>query len=65
MEFITESEGMALSEVLNTLRSLSSNVSTLTQSVSTLASEFNLFKWVVPIIVTIGMAVVAIIVAIK
>lgn len=65
IEFITESEGMALSEVLNTLRSLSSNVSTLTQSVSALAGEFNLFKWVVPLIVTIGMAVVAIIVAIK
>lgn len=65
IEFITESEGMALSEVLNTLRSLSSNVGILTQSVSALASEFNLFKWAVPIIVTIGMAVVAIIVAVK
>ena len=65
IEFITESEGMALSEVLTTLRSLSSNVGILTQNVGTLTSEFRAFKWAIPIMVTIGMAVVAIIVAIR
>ena len=72
IEFITESEGMALSEVLTTLRSLSQNLSTLTLDVSQLTiefrgikSEFRGIKWTVPLIVTIGIAVIAVIVSIK
>ena len=65
IEFITESEGMALSEVLTTLRSLSSNVGTLTNDVTTLTSEFRSYKWAVPSMVGIGMAVIGIIVALK
>ncbi len=58
IEFITESEGMALSEVLTTLRSLSQNVAALT-------SQMKILQWAIPIIVGVGMAVVAAIVAIK
>ena len=65
IEFITESEGMALSEVLTTLRSLSANVGTLTQNVVTLTSEVRTFRWAVPVIVAIGIGVVAIEVAVK
>ncbi|MHB1012796.1 MAG: dCTP deaminase [Desulfobacteria bacterium] len=58
IEFITEREGMALSEVLTTLRSLSQNVGSL-------ASEVKILRWVVPVIVTIGIAVIGVITAIK
>ena len=44
IEFITESEGMALSEVLTTLRSLSENVGALAVDVSQMTSEFKAFK---------------------
>lgn len=65
IEFITESEGMALSEVLMTLRSLSENVATLSKDMSTLTSEVRSFRWAVPIIVAVGIAVIGVIVAIK
>jgi dCTP deaminase len=61
IEFITESEGMALSEVLTTLRSLSQNVGALTTDVKAL-------KWVIGIgagIVAIATAAMGAIVAIK
>lgn len=64
IEFITESEGMALSEVLNTLRSLSTNVGTLTTDVTTLTNEFKSFKWILPVVVGIGVIVIAVVVAI-
>lgn len=56
---------MALSEVLTTLSSLSHNVSSLTQNVATLTGEVKRIELFVPLIVGFGMAVVAIIVAIK
>ena len=65
IEFITESEGMALSEVLTTLRSLSSNVGTLTTDVTQLTTEFRSFKWATPIIVGAGLAIIGIVVALK
>ncbi len=65
IEFITESEGMALSEVLNTLRSLSANVGTLTADVTSLTTEMKHYKWVIPVLLVIGMAVIGAIVAIK
>jgi dCTP deaminase len=65
IEFITESEGMALSEVLNTLRSLSANVGTLTVDVTALTTEMKHYKWVIPVLLVIGMAVIGTIVAIK
>jgi dCTP deaminase len=63
IEAITESEGMALSEVLTTLRSLSSNVGTLTSDVSILTSELKTMKWLLPTIATIAFAAIAIMVA--
>ncbi|KPK91425.1 hypothetical protein AMJ80_07320, partial [bacterium SM23_31] len=58
IEFIIESEGMALSEVLTTMRSLSENVGKL-------ASEVKMIKWLVPIIVGFGIAVISLIAALK
>jgi len=58
IEFITESEGMALSEVLTTLRALSQNVAALTDQVKTL-------RWAIPAIVAIGIAVIGTIVGLK
>lgn len=58
IEFITESEGMALSEVLTTLRSLSANVSALSKQVKNL-------EWLIPVIVGIGITVIGVIVALK
>lgn len=57
IEFITQSEGMALSEVLPTLRSLSANVGTLTTDVTTLTKEMKYQKWIIPLILLIGIAV--------
>jgi len=65
IEFITESEGMALSEVLNTLRSLSANVGTLTTDVTALTTEMRHYKWVIPVLLLIGLTVIGVIVAIK
>lgn len=65
LEPITESEGMSLSEMLTMLRSLSENVGALTADVASLTSEFRANKWVVPIILVIGMAIVGILVALK
>lgn len=58
IESITENEGMALSEVLTTLRSLSQNVGALT-------SEMQTFRWLIPVIIAFGIAVVAVIVSLK
>jgi len=58
IEFIAEREGMALSEVLTTLRSLSQNVATL-------SSEMKTLRWVIPLIVGAGIAIVAILVSLK
>lgn len=57
IEAITETEGMALSEVMKTLQSLSVNVGTM-------AAEIKTLKWAIPIIVGLGMAIISIIVAI-
>src|SRR5438105_1417418 len=51
--FIMESEGMALSDVLTTLRSLSANVGTLTSDVTALTNEMKHYKWVVPVVLVI------------
>jgi len=54
IEFITESEGMALSEVLTTLRSLSENVGALSRDVKYM-------QWTIPFIVTVGILVMGVI----
>ena len=58
IESIVEAEAMTLSEVLTTLTSLSKNVGALT-------ADVRMMKWIIPIIVAIGMGVVGIIVACK
>jgi len=55
IEFITEREGMALSEVLTTLRSLSDNVGSLSRDVKHM-------QWIIPLFLTIGIAIIGIIV---
>jgi dCTP deaminase len=58
IESITETEGMALSEVITTLRSLSANVAKLSDRVS-------LVMWSIPTIVVLGITIIGVIVAIK
>ncbi|MDI6776393.1 MAG: dCTP deaminase [Syntrophales bacterium] len=58
IEFITETEGMALSEVLTTLRSLSANVGQLSK-------EVKIMQWVIPVILTIGLAILGMMIALK
>jgi hypothetical protein len=58
IEFVVEREGMALSEVLTTLRSLSLNVGALT-------SEMKTLRWTIPIIVGAGIAIVSLLIAFK
>jgi dCTP deaminase len=65
MEAVTQGSGMALSEVLTTLRSVSSNVSSLAGSVQTLTGEMNMLRWLIPLIVFVGIGAITIIVALK
>lgn len=58
IESITESEGMALSEMLTTLRALSTNVGTLT-------SELKNLKWSLPLMITIGFTIISLVLALK
>ncbi len=62
IEFIVEREGMAMSEMLTMLQSLSYNVASLTTEVKNLKWSI---QWVIPTIVTIGIAIIAIIVTLK
>lgn len=55
IEFITESEGMAFSEVITTLRSVSKNVESLT-------SELRAIKWSTPLVVAVGILVISVLV---
>ncbi len=58
IEAVAETEGMAFSEVITTLRSVSQNVAAL-------ASEVNTLRWVIPTIVGLGIAIIAILIAFK
>ncbi|MCK4827210.1 dCTP deaminase [bacterium] len=58
IESIVEAEAMTLSEVLTTLTSLSKNVGALT-------SDVRMMKWIIPIIVGLGITVIGIIVSCK
>lgn len=65
IEAITESEGMALSEVLTTLRTLTRDVGALANSIELTSTSLKRLEWVVPLIVAIGMGIVGVVVAIK
>lgn len=58
IEAVTETEGMAFSEVITTLRSVSDNVGKL-------ASEVNTLRWLLPAIVGFGIAVIAVLIDLK
>jgi dCTP deaminase len=58
LDAIAEGDGMAFSEVLTSLRSLSSNVSDLTAQMKTM-------QWMLPTITGVGLTLVAIIVALQ
>ena len=57
IEAVTEGSGMALSEVMVTLRSL-------TQNVAALAGEVKSLKLLIPLIITIGIGIISLIVAV-
>jgi len=61
IEVITDSEGMALSEVLTTLRSLSTNVGELAKDMHSMTSEFKAIKWIVPLIIAVALGIMALI----
>ena len=61
IEAITETEGLSLSEMLTTLRSLSANFGTLTR-------ELHMLKWVIPVgfgILAVVVGILAVVVALK
>ena len=58
LDTIAEGDGMAFSEVLTTLRSLSANVGDLTSQMKTM-------QWMLPTIVGVGLALIAVLVAIR
>jgi len=65
IEAITEGTGTALSEVLTTLATLNRSVSSLADSVASVKGELATLRWMVPLIVALGMAVIGVIVALK
>jgi dCTP deaminase len=72
IEFITETEGMALSEMLTTLRSLTQNVGALTTQMGTfervLESRMKAFEWIIGIglgFVALAVGVISVITALK
>jgi dCTP deaminase len=58
LDTIAQGDGMAFSEVLTTLRSLSTNVADLTSQMKTM-------QWILPTITGVGLALVAVLVAVK
>lgn len=63
IEAVVESEGMALSEMITTLRSLSANVGKLTQDVSRLTVNFSVFKWLIGIFIGVASILIAVVIA--
>lgn len=55
---ITEGQGVAFSEIITTLRSLSQNVASL-------GSHVRIMEWTIPVVLVIGMGVIATLVALK
>lgn len=64
METIAEGDGMAFSEVLTTLRSLSANVAGLSEKMTDLTGQMKTPPWLVPLVVSFFVGIVAIIVAV-
>jgi len=62
---LVETEGLTLGQVMKTLSALAKNVSELAKDVSELRGSVNRLSWLVPLIVTVGMVVIGIVVALK
>lgn len=60
IEAVVESDGMALSEMLTTLRSLSSNIGTLTQDVTKMTANFSSFKWFIGALIGVASVLIAV-----
>jgi len=58
LESIAEGEGMAFSEVLTTLRSLSANVADLTHQMTDLTGQMKTPPWMIPLILGLFLTVV-------
>lgn len=64
LDSIVEGEGMAFSEVLTSLRVLTDNVFSLSSKMSDLAGQMKTQQWMIPLWVTLGIGIIAILVAI-
>ena len=62
---IVQGEGMALSEVLTVLSSLNRTVADLGVDFKVLTKDISNLKWVLPIIIGVGIAIMGIISSIK
>jgi len=62
---LTQTEGLTLGAVIKTLSAIAKDVNKLTTEVGTLRGSVSRITWVVPLIVGFGIAVIAIISAIK
>ncbi len=68
LEAIAEGDGLAFSEVLTTLRSLSANVGDLTSQMRSSASQMKTMQWAIGFglaLIGVGLAIVGVIVALK
>lgn len=65
LEAVAESEGMALSEVLTTLRTLTSNVGELSSNMRVLTTRMENYQWLTPVIIGAGLTIIGVIVAFK
>jgi dCTP deaminase len=62
---LVAAEGLTLGQVMKTLAALAQDVSQLAKDVSELRGSVNRLSWLVPLIVTVGMVVIGIVVALK
>jgi len=65
MQELLKTEGLTLGEVLKTLTALAKDVAQLSTSVAELRGSVGRLTWSVPLLVGLGMAIVAILVAVK
>jgi len=62
---LTQTEGLTLGEMMKTLTSLAVDVSDLRVSVSKLTGSVGRLAWAIPVIVILGITIIAILVGLK
>ncbi len=62
---LTQTEGLTLGEMMKTLTSLAGDVSDLRVSVSKLTGSVGRLAWAIPVIVILGITIIAILVGLK